>query len=458
MTESVIADLNADDQPEITEVESVCFNCYKNGITRILLTRIAFFREIIVSSFSCPHCGFENRTFDPASRIQDKGLRVTLKVQTACDLNRRIVRPAGSTVLIPELDASFPTSDGDLTTIEGVILRLADNIEQLQPERKKVQPGLASDLDAFLGKLRGLLSMEKPFTLVLDDPSGNGCIENIKAPNPDSQLEICLYERSAEQCAAIGLRADDDDANPPAISAAAPTQSSEGQSTEGSTHEKIGTDEVLTFKVNCPDCNAPCATNMKLIDIPHFKQVVIMATVCSSCGHKDSEVKSGGGVAAKGRRYRLKLTHVSDLSRDVLVSETAAVRLPDLELESMGGTLGGRFTTLEGLLLAVRDQLISANPFLLGDSSSAEEKTSKLATVIRQLKQIATGERLGVIFELKDPAGNSYLQNVYAPDSDPELEVVDYERSETENDELGLNDMNTTDYETVSTTKFGDTS
>ncbi|KAF5400541.1 hypothetical protein PHET_06037 [Paragonimus heterotremus] len=445
MTESVIADLNADDQPEITEVESVCFNCYKNGITRILLTRIAFFREIIVSSFSCPHCGFENRTFDPASRIQDKGLRVTLKVQSACDLNRRIVRPAGSTVLIPDLDASFPTSDGDLTTIEGVILRLADNIEQLQPERKKVQPGLASDLDAFLGKLRGLLSMEKPFTLVLDDPSGNGCIENIKAPNPDSQLEICLYERSAEQCAAIGLRADDDDANPPANSSAAPTQSSEGQPTEGSTREKIGTDEVLTFKVNCPDCNAPCATNMKLIDIPHFKQVVIMATVCSSCGHKDSEVKSGGGVAAKGRR-------------DVLVSETAAVRLPELDLESMGGTLGGRFTTLEGLLLAVRDQLISANPFLLGDSSSEEEKTSKLATVIGQLKQIATGERLGVTFELKDPAGNSYLQNLYAPDSDPELEVVDYERSETENDELGLNDMNTTDYETVSTTKFGDAS
>ena len=28
--------------------------------------------------------------------------------------------------------------------------------------------------------------------------------------------------------------------------------------------------------------------------IPHFKEVVIMATTCDSCGHKSNEVKSGG--------------------------------------------------------------------------------------------------------------------------------------------------------------------
>ena len=48
---------------------------------------------------------------------------------------------------------------------------------------------------------------------------------------------------------------------------------------------------------------------------------------------------------------------------------------------------------------------------------------------------------------LDDPAGNSYLQNVYAPDDDPELTIELYERSYEQNDDLGLNDMKVEGYE-----------
>lgn len=53
-------------------------------------------------------------------------------------------------------------------------------------------------------------------------------------------------------------------------------------------------------------------------DIPHFKQVVVMATACEYCGHKSNEVKSGSGVSEFGTRIKLKLTRVSDLSRDLI--------------------------------------------------------------------------------------------------------------------------------------------
>jgi len=42
---------------------------------------------------------------------------------------------------------------------------------------------------------------------------------------------------------------------------------------------------------------------------------------------------------------------------------------------------------------------------------------------------------------LDDPVANSYLQNVYAPDPDPNMEIITYDRTEEQNDELGLNDM-----------------
>ena len=54
------------------------------------------------------------------------------------------------------------------------------------------------------------------------------------------------------------------------------------------------------------------------VDIPHFKQVVIMAANCEYCGHRSNEVKSGSGISEVGIRISLKLTNSSDLSRDVL--------------------------------------------------------------------------------------------------------------------------------------------
>ena len=46
----------------------------------MLLTRIPFFREVIVGSFSCDHCAFTDTEINSAGRIQDKGVRIALQV------------------------------------------------------------------------------------------------------------------------------------------------------------------------------------------------------------------------------------------------------------------------------------------------------------------------------------------------------------------------------------------
>ena len=50
-------------------------------------------------------------------------------------------------------------------------------------------------------------------------------------------------------------------------------------------------------------------------------------------------------------------------------------------------------------------------------------------------------------FILDDPAGNSYVQNLYAPDDDPEMTIKKYKRTFDQNEELGLNDMKVDGYE-----------
>ncbi|KAH8869646.1 Zinc finger protein ZPR1 [Schistosoma japonicum] len=391
----------------------------------------------------CPHCGYENRSLIPASQVQDKGQRITLKVNNVKDMNRRVVIPVGSTVNIPEYDSSFPFSDGVVSTVEGIITALTDNLSKLQPERKQNQPDLALKIEKFIDQLHTLLKVEKPFSLVIDDPSGNGLIENYLAPDDDPQINIETYVRTPEQNELLGLQPR------PAKQLDNLSDSNTIQKEPENKASKVEKDEVMSIDVNCPSCGTLTENKMKVVDIPHFKEVILMAINCPVCGFRDCEVRSGAGVSPRGRRYKLQIKNIYDLSRDILVSETAAIKIPELDFESVGGTLGGRFTTVEGLLVAITDQLISANPFVVGDSASTEETSSRLGSMISHLKEVTSGTKLNLLFELNDPAGNSYIQNLYSPDPDPQLEIIEYERNDEENEQLGLTDMKTENYETI---------
>ncbi|XP_019666873.1 zinc finger protein ZPR1 isoform X2 [Felis catus] len=378
-----------DEEQQPTEIESLCMNCYRNGTTRLLLTKVPFFREIIVSSFSCEHCGWNNTEIHSAGRIQDQGVRYALTVKTQEDMNREVVKTDSATTSIPELDFEIPafTQKGALTTVEGLISRAISGLEQDQPTRRANEEAVAERIDEFIVRLKELKRVASPFTLIIDDPSGNSFVENPHAPQKDHALVITHYNRTVQQEEMLGLQAE------------APEEKPE---------EEDLRNEVLQFNTNCPECNAPAQTNMKLVQIPHFKEVIIMATNCDSCGHRTNEVKSGGAVEPLGTRITFHITHPSDLTRDVLK--------------------------------------VTKNPFTLGDSSNPG-RMEKLREFSQKLDQILEGN-VKAHFIMNDPAGNSYLQNVYAPEDDPEMKVEHYKRTFDQNEELGLNDMKTEGYET----------
>lgn len=428
---SIFKDIAADDiDCEPTEIESLCMNCYQNGMTRLLLTRIPFFKEIIVSSFSCPHCCWSNTEIQSAGRIQDQGIRYTLNVKTKQDLNREVVKAESATTRIPELDFEIPpyTQKGALSTIEGLLDRAVAGLEQDQPVRRATDPEVAEKIEEFIQKLKNLKHVENEFTLVIEDPSGNSFVENPVAPQKDESLTVTRFKRTAQQDVQLGLRADDDLDEEPA----------------GNDSESLR-NEVLMFDTNCPECNAPASTNMKLVQIPHFKEVIIMASNCDSCGHRTNEVKSGGGTEELGTKITLHITDPSDMTRDVLKSETCSVLIPELEFELGMAAVGGKFTTLEGLLKDIKDLIVSKNPFVSGDSSMVD-RIQKLNEFGEKLDKIIAGE-MDVHVILDDPAGNSYLQNVYAPEPDPEMTVEKYTRSFQQNEDLGLNDMQIEGYQ-----------
>ena len=60
--------------------------------------------------------------------------------------------------------------------------------------------------------------------------------------------------------------------------------------------------------------------------------------------------------------------------------------------------------------------------------------------------QVKNAERPFTII-LDDPLANSYIQNLYAPDPDPNMTIEWYDRDFEQNEELGLNDIKVEGYE-----------
>ena len=426
------------------EVESLCMHCHQQGITRLLPTYIPYFREVLVMSFFCPHCGYRNSEVQTAGMIQDKGCIYTVHIVTDNDLNRQVVKSEFCSVAIPELQLQIPAGRGQITTVEGIISDTIQDLSMDQPVRMHMQPEVYAKIEELCNKMRAIIGLNEqgetaatnverkfvPFKIVLDDPSGNsfvdftGGVEGLGAS--DNKWSKRDYPRTSEQneMLGIGLQVRED---------AAPAD------------DHIDNEEILHFDGNCSSCNALVRTNVKSVDIPYFKETLIISTACDSCGFRDNEVKSGSAISEKGRKLTLRVEDAEDLSRDVLKSESAGMTIPEIDLHLSSGTLGGRFTTLEGLLQNVYDELYE-KVFMRGDSALKGD-TEKFETFLGRLKRVISAEACPYTVILDDPLANSYIQNPYAPDADPQLEAEWYERTFEQNEDFGLNDMVLEGYE-----------
>ncbi|KAI0788815.1 zf-ZPR1-domain-containing protein [Abortiporus biennis] len=456
---------NTDEDRPVQEIESLCMQCGQQGMTRLLLTSIPFFREVIVMSFRCEHCGFNNNEIQSAGTIRPEGTVYTAKILSRDDLNRQLVKSGTCTVTIPEYELTIPSSKGQLTTVEGLVRDIVSDLSADQPLRRVENEAVYTKIQSIIDGFKEVLADDsdeeddedkpgevkkpkkasekdvpmKPFTLILDDPAGNSFIEFVESM-ADPKWNLRTYHRTRQQNIDLGLI--NPDAEPE-------VKAKEVQSLEdvkkGEEDDTIGgglegeNEEIYTFPGTCSSCGHRSDTLIKKVNIPYFKDILIMSTNCDKCGYRDNEVKSGSAISPQGKRITLKVEDREDLSRDILKSESAGLSIPEIELVLQAGTLGGRFTTLEGILDQVYEELSER---LFHDSKQSDT----FENFLQKLKEVKSAERPFTII-LDDPLANSYLQNLYAPDPDPNMTIEMYDRTYEQDEDLGLNDMKVDGYE-----------
>jgi zinc finger protein len=484
-----------------------CPNCH-GGIaeTTMLPTKVPLFREIILMNLTCDDCGFRNAEVNFGGEIQVKGERLTLKVVSLDDLNRQVIKSDSASLFIPKLDFEIPpgTQRGTISTLEGVLKRAAENLELVQPERLRL-----GDVDNFHRcrvVIASLLTYageppeasedggEKgpesifPFDIIMDDPAGNSFVENPMAPKADPYLKSEKYYRTPNQDMSLGLQPSEqaveagkiDDANPEHKNIANVGKGKHSIETDKKNdREAVGRQEVIKFETQCPHCHILSETDMCVVDIPHFKEVIIMSMVCESCGFKSNEIKGGGAIPKFGTKISLTVRSQDDLAREVLKSDTAGIAIPELELELQEGGLDGVYTSIEGLLNKMRDRLASANPFGSGDSAKKQHLSNdggdfsgmsptnvRYMAFLAKLKDMADGVVLPFTLVISDPLSNSFVGPVqkdaialslqaekegntkcYENYEDADMYIEEYERSNQQNEDLGLNDIKTENYQ-----------
>lgn len=127
-------------------------------------------------------------------------------------------------------------------------------MEQDQTKRKEENAKIAAQIEAFVEKLKSLKECKEPFEMIFEDISGDCFVENPFMPLADSNCKVTYFKRNLEQNHILGIYLENEDKLlKPIEEGEFPLEEIEG--------------EVLTFPTNCPECNNPCETNMKMTSI-----------------------------------------------------------------------------------------------------------------------------------------------------------------------------------------------
>ena len=100
------------------------------------------------------------------------------------------------------------------------------------------------------------------------------------------------------------------------------------------------------------------------------------------------------------------------------------------------GTLGSVYTTVEGILTKILEQLEETNPFGHGDSAQGTE----FRDFLQRIRVLKDGSIPFTII-MDDPLANCFIYNPNAPEDDPQIEVEIYDRTPEQDEDLAIADM-----------------
>lgn len=166
--------------PEHFFTKTNCPLCQNSIIITWQPDNIPFFGDVMYTCSQCD-CGFKYA--DTMILTQREPMRFTLEVESAEDLDIRVIRSISGTIRIPELGINVepgPASESYVSNVEGVLCRIEDVVGMVTRWEDEPLESIERAQE-ILGSLRQLRQGELGITLIIEDPLGNSAIISDKA-------------------------------------------------------------------------------------------------------------------------------------------------------------------------------------------------------------------------------------------------------------------------------------
>lgn len=179
-----MGDSDTANKEKIETVEAQeCPVCRKNSCTLTQMDRYIPFGKkdilIYVFSMTCSNCRYHKA--DVEFSETNEPCRITIDINKEDDMKIMLIRSGEATIKIPHITTieGGPTSNGYITTIEGLFNRVKKVIEQVRDsaedeEEKKKAKNL-------LKKITRIMWGQEPCRITIEDKSGNSDILSEKA-------------------------------------------------------------------------------------------------------------------------------------------------------------------------------------------------------------------------------------------------------------------------------------
>ncbi|CAG9477678.1 zinc finger protein, putative [Plasmodium vivax] len=228
--------ISAEEEGKLIEsFTSNCPCCNYMGANNFCEINIPGFKKCLIMSYVCGNCNFKTSEIKSSGEINPKGKKITLTVRSKSDLDRFVIKSDTASIHIPivDLTSDYGTLGGSLTTVEGLILKIIESLEDkfkfllgdsstntkghhqggeqpnddaLKESQTNNDESITSKVKSLIANLYKLCKTEElcPFDFVIDDIASNSYISSEDFSH-DENLKEEEYERTFEQNDVLGL-------------------------------------------------------------------------------------------------------------------------------------------------------------------------------------------------------------------------------------------------------------
>jgi zinc finger protein len=144
---------------------------------------IPYFGRTYIFSMDCanPECGYHKADIESAEENKEPA-KYTLEINSEDDMKIRVVKSSTATIKIPHVGNIEPgeASNGYVTNIEGILLRMKKQVEKLRDDQEAEEEE-RSKAKNIVKKLTKVMWGQEKLKITLEDPNGNSAIISPKA-------------------------------------------------------------------------------------------------------------------------------------------------------------------------------------------------------------------------------------------------------------------------------------